>query len=249
MVSGNRVSLDTVLWKVTRGPLYEQLNPDDAAMYAKEAIRQIGAPLIYKNIVTIPPLEVVNHKVAVPADSVHIRGIRLITDEDNFENNPIPLTYATDIFHGSRDCELEDIEYPVNHPREYTYTIEAGIITTSVSSGKIQVSYQALDVCENGYPLLPDDENVLRAIEYHIRMRYLEPLWESGLVPDKVYNNVAQNRDWYIGSAQSKTRLHNLDHVEATMNAVNRLIIPSTHMSHKDSFKRLGKKESIKRYN
>lgn len=245
MFTGNRVSLETILWKVTQGPLYEDLNPDDAAMYAIEAIKHIGAPLVYVRKVS-NPIEIEGHKAAMPSDAVHIRGIRFITNQDNYEDNPIRMRYATDDFHESLDCDPEDIQHPLEHPKEYTYVISGGIITTSMTEGLIQVAYEALDTCENGYPLIPDDEAVLRFIEFHIRMRYLEPLWEIGKVSDKVFQYVAQNRDWYVGSAQSKSKIRNVDHLESIMNAVNRLIIPT--LAHRDSFKRLGKKETIRRF-
>lgn len=246
MYNGQHVSLETILWKVTNGGLYDQLNPEDAYMYAKEAIRLLKAPLIYKNKVTNPPLTIVDHKAKLPSDLITIRGVRLITNEDMYEDNPVALRYATDIYHESRDCEVEEIEYPVRHPREYTYEVNGGIITTSVSKGKIQIAYKTLNTCENGYPLIPDDEHILYAVEYHIRWRYLEHLWEMGKVPDKVFNHVSQQRDWYMGSAQAKTQLAGMDHLESTMNAINRLIIPDFAQFH--GFKRLGKKEEIKRF-
>lgn len=245
MHNGQTVSLETILWKITSSALYDQLNPEDAYLYAKEAIRLIGAPLAYKNIVT-KPLTIEDHKVALPTDAVQIRGIRLITNEDNFEDNPIGLRYATDIYHSSRECLVEDIEYPVDHPREYTYDLAGGVITTFVSKGKIQIAYKKLLTCGNGYPLIPDVEEVLYAIEFHIRYRYLYGLWEMGKIPDKVFNKVSQDRDWYMGAAQGSMQLAGLDHLEAVMNTINRLIIPD--FAHNHGYKRLGMKEKIKRF-
>jgi len=246
MYSGQTVSLETILWKISGG-LYEQLNPEDAYMYAKEGIKLVGAPLSFENVVTVPPLKIVDHKATLPRDLVQIRGVRLITNTDNYNDNPIGMTHATDIYHPNINCEVEDIEYPIAHPGEYTYQAQAGVLTTSVSTGDVQVAYKKLLTCDNGYPLIPDNEKVLYAIEYQIRWRFLEPLWEMGKVTDKVFNYIITQRDFYIGAAQSSMQLASMDHVEATMNAINRLIIPD--FSHANGFKRLGKKEEIKRFN
>jgi hypothetical protein len=164
MHNGQSVSLETILWKITSSGLYEQLNPDDAYMYAKEALRLIGAPLIYKNVVTNPPIKIKAHKAALPEDLIQIRGVRLITNEHDYNDSPIALRYATDIYHNSRDCKVEDVEFPIDHDDEYTYEVSGGIITTSVSKGDIQIAYKRLETCGNGYPLLPDEEAILYAI-------------------------------------------------------------------------------------
>jgi hypothetical protein len=103
-----------------------------------------------------------------------------------------------------------------------------------------------LETCGNGYPLLPDEEAILYAIEFHIRWRYLYGMWEMGKIPDKVFTQVSQDRDFYIGAAQSSKQIAGMDHLESTMNALNRLIIPD--FSHRHGFKHLGKKEQIKRF-
>lgn len=250
MYSGKTVSLDQILWKIMGKGIYSQLNEEDAALYASEAIRLIGAPLAFENVVTNPPLTIVNHKATMPSDYISIRGVRFITNEDNYEDDPIAMRYATDLYHESLDsCDTEEenqSEHPLPFPKEYTYTIDHGIITTSMKEGKIQVAYKKLSTCEKGYPLVPDNMDMLYAIEYHIRWRHIEGLWEMGKIADKVYNSVSQNRDWYIGAAQSSMQLANMDHVESVMNTVNRLILPNE--AHSTGFKRIGKREQIKKY-
>jgi len=251
MYNGKTVSLDRILWKVIgRGGIYDQLNEDDAALYATEALRLLGAPLIFQNKIS-PLIHVENRKFKLPSDLIDIRGIRLITNEDNFNDCPIPLRHATDIYHESAEsCDTEEnrenLEHPLQHPKEYTYTVSAGIVTTSFIEGPVQVSYKALLTNDEGYPCLPDNMDLLFAVEYHIRWRFIEPLWEMGKVTDKVYNNVTQQRDWYMGAAANSMQLANMDHVESTMNAINRLILPTN--SHSEGFKRLGVRERIKKY-
>ena len=59
-------------------------------------------------------------------------------------------------------------------------------------------------------------------------------------------NYIQQKKDWYIGATQSSMQLANLDHVEAMMNTINRLIPADTafQVSHKSS----GKQERLRRY-
>jgi hypothetical protein len=243
MYNGQTVSLKSILWSILRNPNYAELNPEDAAELAVEAIRLLGTPLAYIDKVTTPPIEIKQYKGRLPDNIIQIKGVRYISNMDNYEDHPIALTYATDTFHESIDCIPSNKDCPI----EFTYIINSGVIKTSFETGHVEVAYKTLETCEDNYPLIPDDEDTKLAIEYYIRFRYLEPLWEMGKITDKVFNYVDQKKCWYMGAAQTSLQLAGMDHVEAVMSTINRLIIQTT--AHDSSFKRSGKTERIKKYN
>lgn len=247
MYNGNTVSLKRVIWKVMNSRLMQDLTYELAAEFASEAIRLIGAPLAYEDKVTRPPLKVIDHKAQMPAGVILVRGVRAFSSNHILEKEVgIPMTWATDIYHESVGCEEQDGKC-ADLGFEVTYTIQSNVITTSFSTGYVEVAYQALATDEDGFPLVPDNQDFLLALEYYIRYRYLEPLWEVGKITDKVFNRIDQMKSWYIGAAQSDMQLANMDHVEAMMNSVNRLIINSN--AQRNFFKFMGKHERIKRYN
>lgn len=243
MYNGQTVSLKSILWKVVGKGLYADLNPEDAAEYAIEALRLLGAPLIYVDKISTPPISITQYKGKMPSNIISVKGVRRITNMDNYEDSPQAMTYATDTFHTSIDCDPADkMELDEN-----TYTFQSGVIKTSFETGDIQIAYKGLAVDDDGYPLIPDDEDTKFAIEYYIRFRFLEPLWEMGKITDKVFSYIDTKKCWYMGAAQTSTMLAGPDHLEAVMNTINRLIIKTE--AHQTGFKWMGKKEHLKRYN
>lgn len=241
MYTGKVVSLKEILWKVTR--IAPEITYEDAAEYAIEAIRLVGAPLSYQNKVT-KHIEVINNKAAMPDyNYVEIRGIRKIEDIENYEYKWATLTHATDIYHGSEDCVIKDND----SPSEYTYTIRDGVIQTSFTNGYIQVSYKALMTDDEGYPLIHDNQKNKFAIEFFILWRHMFPLYLAGKITDKAFHTIEQQKLFYMGAANTSMALQGIDHLESTMNTINRLIIRTE--AHKHAFKEDSLKERLKRYN
>lgn len=242
MYSGKTISLKTILWKVLGNPLATDLTYEQAAEWAAEAIPLLGSPLVFDDIVSDPLIKVVNYKAAMPSNLIAIRGVRLITDTDNFENNSIALRYATDIYHSGINCSTDSEGNIV----EYTYSVQSGVIFTSFEEGYIQIAYQGLGVDKDGYPLIPDESKTKLALEYYILHRFLEPLWMVGKITDKAFSYIEQKRHFYMGSASTSMKLQGIDHAESIMNTINRLIINTK--AHGDFYKGSGMKERFKKY-
>jgi hypothetical protein len=242
MYNGQTVSLKRILWSILSRPIASDLSYERAAELAIEAIKLLGAPLAFTSKVTNPPLEIVNHKVALPPELLSIKGIRYVPNLNDHESLAVALTYATDVYHASEGC-LTDPSSGI----EFTYTLDEGIIKVPSVDGFLQIAYKALPVDEEGYPLIPDDEKTKLAIEYYIMFRYLEPLWEMGKITDKVFEYNNQKKCFYMGSASNSLKIADMDHMEAIGNSINRLIINTN--AHKNFFKGAGAKERFKRYN
>jgi len=80
-------------------------------------------------------------------------------------------------------------------------------------------------------------------LEYYILYRLLEPYYDLGKISDKAFNRITQNKDWYMGAAQSDTKVVSMDHWEAVMNSINRLIVNDT--AHQNFFKGMGNKNEL----
>lgn len=252
MYNGKTKSLGSVLWKVFRNKLITDLSYDEGAEYALEFIRLVGAPLVFHD--TVKKVNVNAYKAALPTDSINIKGIRVYDYNDNGIDTtydaPIALRYATDLYHkGSTDiCDDPNFTKAANsvHP-ELTYTLQNGIIFTSFEKGTIEVSYKAIGLDEDGYPLIPDNEKFLLGLEYYILHRYLEGLWSMGKITDKVFSYYEQKRHWYLGAANSSLQMPTLDQLESIMNGVNRII--RSDYWHGEFFRKFGEREKIKKYN
>jgi len=272
MYNGQTISLKQILWKVLNNPLAAELTVDEAATFAGEAIRLLGAPLTLVDEVTNPPLNVKNNKVGLPANLLNIRGARLITNLENYDDRSIPLRHATDVYHTALNCKpsisTNTTEYSIYTPDptgatqekytdlppasqrnqlEFTYTTQKGVMFTSFNEGYVQISYKALAVDDDGYILIPDDERTKMAVEYYILHRYLEPLWMMGKITDKAFNYIETKRHFYMAGSTVSLQLQGIDHLESVMNTVNRIIINT--QAHSEHYNKSGAKERFKRYN
>lgn len=222
MINGKYISLGEILWKLMRNPILEDLDYDEAATHTLSVLKLIGAPLLFED--RVDTLKVEYHKAYIPENVLTVKGIR---------SKGIPLRYATDIYHTKGgDC--------IN---EMTYTLQNCVVNTSFSEGDIEVSYKAIVVDDQGYPMIPDNESVKKAIEYDIQYQYLEPFWMMGRITDKVFHYIQQQRDWYVAQATNNTTLQGPDQLESVMNSLNRLIINDNAFT--NFYKYVGEKERI----
>lgn len=241
MTNSQYKSLGSILWSVLKNPLCQELTYEEAAEYALECIKLLGAPVIYLN--KLERLNLTSYKAELPCDLLYIEGVEYF---DGGTNEPIAMREATNIYHLDTD-EFSNENSQKNHNRnEFTYKIQNGIIFTSMSDGCVQIAYKAIATDEEGYPLIPDNQKVQLALEYYILSRYLEPLWMMGKITDKAFEYVQQKRYFYVPSAYTSLTMPGMDKMESMMNAVNRLIINTT--AHQNKFKKLGEKERLRRY-
>lgn len=246
MYNGQTVSLKSILWRVMNNPVANDLSYDQAAEWAIDAIKLIGAPLAFDKKVT-QPIKLDNHKAALPTNLLTIKGIRYIWDIDLFRNDEMlsdAMTYGQQVYHYQEDCDTDLTHIGCE---EFTYEVQSGVIKVTPNEGWIQIAYDCLPVDEDGYPLVADNEKVKQALEYYILFKYMEALWAAGKITDKVFEYYRQEKSWWIGAAASNMQLAGIDHLEAVGNVINRLIINTN--AHRNFFKQAGQKERLKRYN
>lgn len=230
MTNSNYKSLGSLLWTLLKNPICQDLSYEDAAEYALECIKLLGAPVIYINKIEV--LQLTQYKAKLPCDLLYIEGVKY---------NSIAMRESSNIYHINPN-ELNNRDYN----NELTYKIQNNIIFASQPNGCVEISYKAIHCDENGYPLIPDNQKVELALEYYILNRYLEPLWMMGKITDKVFEYIQQKRYFYVPSAQQGLQMPSIDKMETIMNGINRLIV--TNNSHSNSFKNYGVKEKIKQY-
>lgn len=258
MYNGNVKSLGSIIWKVMKHPSASSLTYEEAAEFALEFIRLVGAPLILADVIS-EPIKLNMYKARLPDDIIEMKGVKYLCDEcldGTLGEEGIAMIYATDIYHQgtrkySRREENRERREPnvldnIDNLQGYTYMVNKGIITTSIEDGYVVLSYKGLCLDENGFPLVPDTEEFKLGLEYYILFRYLEPMWIAGKIADKAFQYIEQKKCWYIGSAHTQLQMPTIDQMESIMNGVNRIIINDT--AQQDFFRTYGMKERIKRY-
>ena len=234
MMTGRSVSVGNILWKVLKQPIVQDLKYEDAAEYAIEYLRLIGAPLSFEDKVI--RIKLSNYKGMLPPNLISLRGIAYSDCECD---GGIAMRYASDIYHTAiTGCEPGG--------QEYTYITQNNVVTTSMKDGWINISYSAIATDDFGYPLIPDNESFKVALEYYIIHRTLEGLWSMGKITDKVFQYYEQKRHYYSAQATNSMTIKNMDQMETMFNALNRMIVDVN--PHQTFYKNFGVKEIIKRH-
>ncbi len=61
-----------------------------------------------------------------------------------------------------------------------SYVIQNGYLNVNFREGAVYMMYNAFPLDEDGYPLIPVNEIVEKALEYHLKTKILEYIWVNG---------------------------------------------------------------------
>jgi len=253
MHNGRYISIQSMLSRLLRNPLLSDLNESDVASYIADGIRFIEAPLGYEEKVAV--ITITDHRGELPCDIVYIQQTQkykvalneLAFPTTNINYGYIPMKYATDHFHTSLHADTSpDLQKNGFTGLDYenTYKIQGNYIFTSFHEGTIRMSYKGLLLDKEGFPMIPDDIKVIKAIENHIKSEAYTILWELGKIQDKVYREVQKERDWYMGAANTSMQMQSLDQAENMKAMLTRTILKP--LQHSTGFKNLGTQEYVK---
>jgi len=142
--------------------------------------------------------------------------------------------YSTDSFHMSEDNKYCDL----------TYKIQGGYIFTSIKEGEIEVSYKAIILDDECYPVIPDNSKFLRALEAYIKKQWFTILFDMGKLQAPILQNIQQEYAWAVGACESEFQKMSLDKAESFYNSW-RTMIPRTN-EHYRGFAINGRKQNLK---
>ena len=106
---------------------------------------------------------------------------------------------------------------------DYIYTIRGGWIKTNQSTGYLLMSYQAIPIDLEGYPLIPDNESYIEAIYWYIVMKLYYPKWVQGQIRDAVYYEAKRSYNYYCKQAYGNAMMPDKGQLESIKNAWIRL--------------------------
>lgn len=220
------ISIKQILDDLLAHPLMRDLSLERAVDHAIHFMRIVGSPKIF--IEKVSSIQINNYKGLLPCDFYKIIQVRA-----HCSNNT--LSHATDSFHmGNHKNSIEP-----------TYKIQGNIIHTSVEKGELEVSYLALPIDEDNYPLLPDDSYFIRALELYIKKQWFTILYDLGKITPQVLQNTQQEYAWAVGQCQSNMIKPSIDEMQAITNMWNTLVPRVNEASR--GFSTSGVKEHIKR--
>lgn len=129
---------------------------------------------------------------------------------------------------------------------ELAFKTQGQIIFTSFPEGKVRISYKAIPVDEDGFPLLIDNETYLGCLEAYIKKQVFTIKFDQGKITAGVFNNTQTEYAWLAGQLQSEFTLPSLSEMESISRYVTSIIPSVRHFD--NGFKNLGDREYIRKH-
>lgn len=225
------VNIRVVLDRLLRHPLLTDLNLETAIQYTLDFISAMGLPNVYVD--KIETIDIKEYRGELPCDLISINQVRL-------HKNGIALRAMTDNFNAypthdhNRDCSRG----------ESSFKTQGRVIFTSIKEEKIDISYKAIMLDDEGLPLIPDNSIFLKALELYIKKEWFTILFDMGKISPAVLNNTQQSYAFVAGQCNNEFLIPSVSEMEAITNSWNQLI-PRTN-EFRYGFKNLGSKEYIR---
>lgn len=224
----NFINIREVLSRILRHPLLQDLNLEAAVQYTLDFLAIMGLPKYFLD--KIVTLKTEDFRAALPCDLVSINQVRL-------HKNGIALRYMTGNFNGMNDERQDDRGEP-------TFKVQNRIIYTSYREVEIDISYKALPLDDEGFPLIPDNPIFLKALELYIKKEYFTVLFDMNKITIHVLNNTQQEYAFRAAQCESEFTFPSVSEMESIGNMLKQLI-PRTNEFNK-GFTHLGSKEYLR---
>ena len=228
------ISINTIMDRLTRHPLLQDINFETVVDYTVDFIRIVGTPPSFMEKTAI--VDIHHYRGELPCDFYEMIQVRLAPKHGRpAELSPV-FRYTTDSFHMSpAKPKVSDL----------TYKLQGSCIFTSpLEEGPIEISYRALPVDEDGYPLLPDNSVYLRALEAYIKKQWFTIQFDLGKLTPQVMQKADQDYAWAVGQAQNDLIRPSIDQMESISALWNTLI--DRGQEHRKGFLHLGSREHFR---
>lgn len=219
-MSEQYTSIHVVLDNLLEHPLLQGLTMDTAVRYTIEFLRVVDCPSMF--IEKIEEIPIQTYKGALPCD--YYKTIQVLHGE-------APMLYATDTF-------FYDHKTTPN-----TYKIQGNYIFTSFKEGSVRMSYLAIAVDDDGFPLIPDRGAFLRALESYIKMKWFTIQFDLNKISGPVLQNAQQEYSFNVGQCQAEAHQLSLDKAESLFNSWNTVLM--RQHEHRTHYKNLLVKQKL----
>jgi len=231
-IANNLVSIKLIADRLLRNPLCKDLNYEFIVDNAIQLLRILDAPSIYVNRKEY--LDIVNYRALKPVDIIRVESIAR-TDTGDI---PRPLQ-ATEYI--GQDFIYESKN---TNRTEETYSINSKYINVNFESGKISVIYKAIATDEECYPMVLDNETLLRCIESYIKYKWYDIMHDMDVLSERKLAKAETDYAFNVAQADANLKMPSADEMEMITNQIVQLLPSSTEFSRR--FEYLGSQERLR---
>ena len=244
-----------VLDDITDHPLLRDVTLEQVIRHTIRFIALHGYPQLYQDKIDI--VDIKDFRGLLPCDLISIVQVKdLATDvcframTDTFtpglRSKPDMRNQPKDLFNNMKPPVDTYIPPMQEYREEPAFKTQGRIIFTSFPEGRIEVSYKAIPVDEDGFPLLIDNETYLNALEAYIKVKVFTVKFDTGKIQAGVLSNAQTEYAWASHLLQSEMTTPSMSEMESMTRYLNTLIKPVRKFD--KGFKSLGDREYLRRH-
>ncbi len=231
MLNGNYVSIYEIIERVYGFFDDDIMEFSELVTHISDALLLIGANSQMTDVVEEIPIK--DYRGILPCNIVYVNQIRTCDTHE-------ALRYTGNSFHSLINPDTPDL----HTESSLTYSLNEGHIFTNQEEGTLEMSYRALPVDKDGYPMIPNDIKYKKAVEAYVMERIGFKLNLLSRLSDHKYERLIREYDWYVGAAQSRATMPSVDKMETIKNAYSRLLLST--MAHSTFFTSVSDPEIIR---
>lgn len=228
----NYINIREALSRILRHPLLQDMTLEQAVQYTIDFIGIFGLPKLYQDKEEV--LHIEDFRAKLPCDLISINQIKEC-------KTGVCLRSMTDNF---MPREHYDRSAGYRIPQELSFKTQGQVLYVSFKTGDVSVSYKAIPVDKEGFPLLINNPVFLKALEAYIKKEAFNILFDMGKIAPVVLQNTQQQYAWLAGQLQSEFTIPSISEMESIKRSWCTLLQRTSEFN--NGFKNNGDQEYIR---
>lgn len=227
----NYINIREALSRILRHPLLQDMTLEQAVQYTIDFIGIFGLPKLYQDKEEV--LHIEDFRAKLPCDLISINQIKEC-------KTGVCLRSMTDNFMPRE----HDRSAGYRIPQELSFKTQGQVLYVSFKTGDVSVSYKAIPVDKEGFPLLINNPVFLKALEAYIKKEAFNILFDMGKIAPVVLQNTQQQYAWLAGQLQSEFTIPSISEMESIKRSWCTLLQRTSEFN--NGFKNNGDQEYIR---
>lgn len=228
----NYINIREALSRILKHPLLQDMTLEQAVQYTIDFIGIFGLSKLYQDKEEV--LHIEDYRCLLPCDLISINQIKEC-------KTGVCLRSMTDNF---MPREHYDRSAGYKIPQELSFKTQGQVLYVSFKTGDVSVSYKAIPVDKDGFPLLIDNPVFLKALEAYIKREAFTILFDMGKIAPVVLQNTQQQYAWLAGQLQSEFTIPSISEMESIKRSWCTLLQRTSEFN--NGFKNNGDQEYIR---
>ena len=110
-------------------------------------------------------------------------------------------------------------------PGSLSYKVQNNYIFTDIEKCQLEISYYAILQDEDGFPMVPDNQNYYIALEFYIKLREFTIKFDQGKLDYRVLDNTQREYSHYVKSCKNEFHRLTIDKMESFSNSYKSMIL------------------------